>query len=558
MRPYLLIFLLACGPTPPIGAPSADTDTNPSPGDDDDVTVPNGNDDEASLALFLWPPRYGTPQPTVAFGGVFVETRRGFVNLAQCVAFPDTYCAKELPDDADNWVDVFSFDEDLLDELLARDIGPSVTLGSYEASKLRVGALEVYFDPAAGGLPTAGAGLDLAFGPGEWGTVAIEDAIQVPTPLEITSPETFTWHTFTDTAPVPFRWTPGGTGEVYLSILAAGNRRLYLLEDDGSFDLDLGGLGLFDAEEISIALSRWTTANVDIDGHELALQVQYDQWFYGAYRDLTGTELVPADTCQDAMGDLPVVPGTYWGTLDGFSNDLNPGNGGCTGFAATGQDAVIPYVMQPWEFLTVTQGMPGDDASVYLLTQCQDTTTCLDGSDSAQAGANETVTWFNQTDAELPLYIVVDSFGLNDDVFELSIDAVILETDLLVPTCIEAMQQGPAAPGIYTGYLGSNNNILDPTIDCDVSAPGGEGLVQILLQPGETLTATASMPGSDTVLYVLYNCSVVASCAETRDASTTASETISYTNASLGSEIVYLVVDAAGPTGQYIVDIEIN
>ena len=103
--------------------------------------------------------------------------------------------------------------------------------------------------------------------------------------------------------------------------------------------------------------------------------------------------------CAAAIDAPSAVPGSYTGDLQGMTKDLNPGNQGCTGFAATGVDAVVPIDLLTEDLLTVRYQLVDDDASLYLLTDCSDVGTCLDGADEGLKGDVETASFFNDTGA---------------------------------------------------------------------------------------------------------------------------------------------------------------
>ena len=113
------------------------------------------------------------------------------------------------------------------------------------------------------------------------------------------------------------------------------------------------------------------------------------------------------------------------------------------------------------------------------------------------------------------------------------------------------------ASGFYQGDLSLYNNYTDPALYCGY-ASGPEGLVKVELMGGQTLDVTATITGGNPILYLLYNCAVGASCTEFTDASTTSTESLSYTNATAGNEILYLAVDSEVLSGPYSLDLQIH
>jgi len=153
---------------------------------------------------------------------------------------------------------------------------------------------------------------------------------------------------------------------------------------------------------------------------------------------------------------------------------------------------------------------------------------------------------------------VLDAAIWTNSLFTLDIESTQLISDVLVDTCVEAMNQGSIGTGSYIGDMSGFSNILDTGPVGGPDAPGAEGLIQVELQPGQSLDTTVIMAGHDPVLYVLYNCAVAASLATSSDANSSIEEQILYTNQSAASELVYLVVDGAVSTGGYTFDLLIQ
>jgi hypothetical protein len=132
-------------------------------------------------------------------------------------------------------------------------------------------------------------------------------------------------------------------------------------------------------------------------------------------------DLVPIDTCADAMTVDPYVTGHYGfaGTLAGKADDLdlvNPGPS-CTGYESSGADGVLPIQLSPGETVSAWYNQRADDGSLYLLTDCTDTTTTLACEDAyvenaqGQAiNAPERVTHHNDTGALEIVYLVIDGY----------------------------------------------------------------------------------------------------------------------------------------------------
>jgi hypothetical protein len=314
---------------------------------------------------------------------------------------------------------------------------------------------------------------------------------------------------------------------------------------------------------VRLGLGRWSTETLDIDGNELTLQIQSDQWLHGVHRDVGGrTELMPADNCKEALEQPPLQEGSYWGDLTGFHNTVNPGVTGCTGFGAGGNEGILRVVAHPGQFYEFLYDLPNGDGAIYLLEDCRFTNTCVAGADSVAGSGAESLTWFNETDEAQELFLVLDAYtgpgGGVTDLMELDVTITDLSANVLYPSCVEAMEADAILPGTYFGDLAGYEDRLDPAESdkgmCSTPAPGGEGLVKVSLDADQTLEATVTMPGSNPVVYVVYACNFVDSCAA-ESASGGAEQTVVYKNQSGFSEYVYLVVDSTGGSGEYYLSV---
>jgi hypothetical protein len=521
--------------------------------DDDDIVV---RDDEGSLIAIAWQ-RSVFQDPETHLLGVFVETRRGTLNLAQCLGSHVPFCVEELPEEPGAWVDAPARSVELVPELTSREVGSPIALGPWQAeyrfdSEKGLGSYYSSTDDIE--LPEGALGLSLD---GAWGPYAGTTDIEAPAPITVTNPDPTVQEDFVSTAPVALRWDSGGEGEVYLLVSSPVGQRLYLLEDTGEYDLDLNPLGLTDGDRVNLLLGRWTRSTVDHDGHEIEVQIQSNQPLHGVWRDVgVRAEFEDLyDDCAAAEAADSALPGNYYGDLLGSAGDLNPGATGCTGGAAGGIDGVVPIDLLPQDLLTVNFQLTQDNASLYLLTDCTDVGTCLDGADTTGAQGVETVTFLNEG-SPTRVYAILDSVGEVTDRYNLDIYIDSLGGDILVPTCVEAIAQGPVSTGVYHGNIGGHADLLDPA--CAEPAGGGEGMAQIYLEPLQTLTASVEAPGADPKLYLVDNCSLADSCFLAATAETGPNESLQYVNSTGLSEFFYLVVDGQLNLGDYILDIAIQ
>jgi hypothetical protein len=522
--------------------------------DDDDLVI---RDDEGSLVAISWQRSRFQTVEEIHLLGAFVESRRGVLNLAQCLASHVPFCVEELPEQPGTWVDAPTQSPDLIPQLTSREVGSPIALGPWQAeynfdSETGIGSYFGNEDGAA--LPEGGLGIALD---GVWGPYNSTADIEAPTLITVTNPDPMVQEDFVSTAPLALRWEPGEQGDIYLLVSTPVGQQLYLLEDTGEYDLDLTPLGLTDGDLVNLLLGRWTRTTVDHDGHEIEVQIQSNQPLHGVWRDVgVRAEFQDLyDDCAAAEAGDSAMPGNYYGTLQTLTEDLNPGPTGCTGAGAAGIDGVIPIDLLPQDLLTVRYQLTQDDASLYLLTDCTDTGTCLDGSDETSDQDVETVTWLNEG-GPTRVYAILDSVGPVTAGYNLDIFIDSLGGDILVPTCVDAIAQGPVGTGVYHGNIGGHADLLDPA--CAEPASGGEGMAQIYLEPQQTLTATVEAPGADPKIYLVYNCSLADSCFLAATTATTDTESLQYVNSTGVSEYFYLVVDGELNLGDYILDIAVQ
>jgi hypothetical protein len=565
-----LVGLLACGPNTgpsgvsvPTGAPTPSDTSSVAP---TEPIEPRG--EAAAVALLQRAARAGNLPADTTVVGLFTDSLRGFVNLPMCVGqqLSQTFCAESLPTADDTWVVVQDFDDSLLDQVFTRRVGDEITVGPWQVPWFFDSDAEFGSYYGAVDATLVDGPLDIAWEGGDWDAFNDADVLPLPPPMVVTEPDPLAWHAFTDQGPVELAWEPSDVGFVVLAVSTWVEDRLYLLEDDGAYSLDLSELGLTDGEAVDLMLGRWNMVSLTTpEGHDVTFSAQSDQWIFGSWRALDGrTEIVPADACATVVDLTPVPAGSYWGDMLAFGNQIDPGLAGCTGFPAQGAEGVLPVEVPAKGLLGVSYLLPNDDASLYLVEACANPDTCLVGSDAELVGWEETVSWFNDSDETVSLYVVLDSYyypGLPSisDIFLLDVTLDVLGGDVLHDHCADAMLAPAVGAGSYAGDLGSAVSDLDPSPFCAGEAPGGDGMVKVTLDAGQTLTATASMPGSDLVLYALYHCTVPSSCVVgADDARTGGPETLSYTNTSGVQENLYLVLDSIDLSAGYNLEITLQ
>lgn len=148
----------------------------------------------------------------------------------------------------------------------------------------------------------------------------------------------------------------------------------------------------------------------------------YGHYYTGDYELFVNcTEPVPPpenDTCDGAIAIDRCTEGVIAGDLTLAVNNYDPSIPGpsCTGYGATGND--VTYVM------TLVAGdmvhlfyYGGYDESIYIVTDCSDMTTCVEGADGT-VGTGETIDWTATADGTY--YIICDKYGTGGAAFSLT------------------------------------------------------------------------------------------------------------------------------------------
>ena len=555
--PMWLILIAGCASN------QLDTGDNPLPGP---VLTETGTEatvgsDRGHVTLLTLPEQVGVPAQNL-LAGVFVEADRGWDNLAQCLSRPGTYCAQNFPTAIDDWEPLDAYQESIPQSLLTRAVGSFIELGPFRAEYLldEEQGLDIYFQDL-GEVKDVPESLSLHIPGGVWPEIELEQVVTMPSPMRVLEPDPLQAHYFHNAHPVTFRWVPGEQGDVYLAMVSFTTSRLYRLEDDGEFELDLAALGLFDFEAVTFALGRWSRVEVPTPGGTLHVTVQSDQYLHGYNREIGDrTKILAPDTCDEAMAAPSLEPGSYWGDTREHHNSLNPGKFGCTGFNAGAQDGIIPVDLAPAEYIELTYQLPQDDASVYFVEDCSTAGTCLVGADATLGSGPEVLSFYNDQDTEQRIYLVVDAYQYPltpsvTDVFYLDVEMTEILGDVLVNDCAEAMASTTLQTGSYEGSLGGHINRLDPedSPSCGTAAPGGEGIAKVTLNPGETISVEVQMPDADPILYWTWACNLVDSCIDLVNLDNSTVETLTWTNDTPFQENRYLIVDsAAGATTYYL------
>lgn len=554
----LTLGLAACS-TPPAnngnntasGSPTTGTTaTTGLPGTGGTVTQPQGTN-YGSLMLVRKENQQETP-PTVELAAIFPTNDPGYRNLAQCALIGGT-CLTQLPDQEDTAIQVDperEFDGLQYDYSFA---GTDVGFGPLRAWFTQGLVPHYYANYTA---DYAEEGFDGHYGVkigGEWGDYEGWDDILVSPAMNVMSHFAGQNIGFHDGQTVVFEWEPRGEGDVYLNMNADDGTftQMWLLEDDGYFELDVDSLNLgYDEIEFKISISRWNSNRVDINGNTLDVVSISEVAWNGTYFYVGGRDaMVAADTCGDTNTMNEYLTGQYWGRLQdwGYDDNMNPGfNNTCTGYQATGMEGFVYFDLDPATHLSLTMNLLDDDASLYLVRDCNDDNTCINGSDVGLLGEDESIQYFNASEDVETVYAVLDGFNGTNGLFYLDVAINPMLAPPMHDTCANAIAQtAPIAAGGYYSSATAYTNQLDPFDGgcLPTSSPGPDAMTKVEVPAGATLSVNVQMANEDPALYLLGNCQSTSGCAAWSDSSVGTTENMIYVNTGTTAQTMYLVVD---------------
>ncbi len=125
------------------------------------------------------------------------------------------------------------------------------------------------------------------------------------------------------------------------------------------------------------------------------------------------------DTCDGAIV-IDAGPFAMAGDLTLANNDYDPLNGGCTFYAAAGQDVAYSAAIDIGAMFTVSV-LAEHDGSIYLVTDCGDVVgSCLVGADDTMGGQAEVIVYTNNTGAVVHAFLIVDAYNYDAGEFTMT------------------------------------------------------------------------------------------------------------------------------------------
>ncbi|MCB9684915.1 MAG: hypothetical protein H6738_15645 [Alphaproteobacteria bacterium] len=560
--PALLLAVGCSGPsTEETDTSSVDTDT------DTQVTGPT-----TTLIDTAWPPGdlgslniiHHVNTGNVGVFGVFAKSAPNYVNLAQCAVSGNT-CVTGIPGDEDDWEDQDPDTDIQREDIHTRFMGYEITFGPYTMryqEDRRNGFGYYASNVSREELPEGWIGASWG---GQWSDYSSDADLDVSRPIDLVAPRPGSNTFITNGQFLPVEWVPTGKGIVTLTV---GTRfdlyRVFHLEDDGYYDLDIDALGILDdTEELTLTLTRWDRSSVNFEGNVVEMVAASDVWFTVDYANIGPRErLYAADQCDEARGLPSVTPGGWWGRLDFMTDNLRPTTcltSGSPLAKAWGKDALLRVEVPPKSVLNLDYNTLSESASLYVLTDCSTANSCVKGSDIDQnPNIHEFTNYFNSTEDPEELFIGLDTTGVDasnqptpgDTVWTLDVTVETLRDPLMFDTCLDALGQPQtlSSGGYFEEFVAYTDNLNPGNGGCThTSLNGADALMPFSLGPGQTFTVNVTSPGGDVGVYVLSNCNDVFSCVGGADAGTNQTEQLVLVNQGKATANLYLVVDSKGP-----------
>lgn len=303
----------------------------------------------------------------------------------------------------------------------------------------------------------------------------------------------------------------------------------------------------------------------------------------------TGTCVPNGDTCQEAF---VVTESTVFTDipLSDLTNTFSVTGTACTGFGQSlGPEAFYQIQSAAGDIVTVTMDATFD-ASLYVLTECGNISSCIEGSDG---GNPETVSFVSDGS---PVFIGADAYSASaSGTFDLDIQ---IESPTCTPnevgtcaagqipvcnslgiqefydcsslacdgdacatpngdTCFEAIPV-PTGGGTFS-FVADDLTNTNSTNCSGSTAPGVDARLEIAGAVGEIVTVTMTPSGAgNAIVYALDSCSDSAACLAGSNRSTTGAETLQFALTSTDPVIVVADFSSSFTDSDFTVDISVQ
>ena len=365
--------------------------------------------------------------PVTELFGLFVDDARGTYNLSRC-AVTGELCLETVPPDEDDYIEIAGGTEFQPSNYSYRYVGTSFQLNDKQAWYVGTAGINYYYSDLTNdiGFSNISGDHDLVLD-GVWGQYLGDNSIYISPMLNVLSHEPGSESRFHDGENIVIEWEPDGRGDIYLTVNGPLTlSRMYLLEDDGYFELPVDSLNLgTDPADLNFSLSRWNWGEANANGNYVSIaSVSTVDWsgeyFYVGGRDM----LVAADRCLEAGAMTPLQTGLYWGRLQdwGYNDDLDVSEGAdCTNGDTDAQEGFIRVELPGHSFVSATFQLLEEDAALYVVRDCDNANSCILGEDQGIEGEPESLQYFNNTDFDEEVYLGLDSAVTTNGVYYLDV-----------------------------------------------------------------------------------------------------------------------------------------
>lgn len=482
---------------------------------------------------------------------MFANDLSGLVDAPECLLDPDGACLTALPADDDGFIDLSGVGPDpaTIDWV---DAGATVTLGSFVAPAVSDGLTStLYYSADFTETWPSGQPVGLAIA-GDFGAYAGSADISVPKIPNITAPSDGEPIVLSPGMTIPIRWEPGDSGIFYLRVTSDRVDRLFALVDDGAYDLDPDVLGLASGG-VTFRAGRWEHATVSVDeADEIQIWARAESRITTRVVDPTAyTALTLPDTCAGAIKTGALATGTYAYAVDvgGSSPTLDPGAGSCLAYGAPGADALIPVDVLAGHTLVVEYQAIDGDGAVYLLSDCEDASTCVQG---AHGTGTERIIYPNESGALESMYLVVDGYGPTSAGL-LDIQLGNLTTLPHADTCTEI--GGIPDASATTSRISMADLTDSAATGCHAGLSGPEFSVPLTIPGGSDVQIDVRSDTADLALSLVTDCAAPECLVAANDG--LYEESLHYVNGTWNAMPAVLVVEAIdGDPGNVLVDIQ--
>ncbi len=251
-------------------------------------------------------------------------------------------------------------------------------------------------------------------------------------------------------------------------------------------------------------------ASVDED---VVIEVTQSPYVYGMARTpyvlrVDVATPVAADTC----GGAPLAAsGTERHDLMYAANDYAVST--CVDWAAAGKDQAFRVEVPAHHAVSASVSAPFD-AQLYAVTDCASPdATCVAGADVVLSAGTEALSWVNGTDAAVNLYLIVDSFLLDDETwFDLTVEVAEVtapENDLVAGAV--TLASGVAVSGTLVGANSEHQPAIGTCVTVDLA--GADVYYRIPVNSGDVVEVEVKRAvGFTPVLVLTRNPTTPASC----------------------------------------------